>query len=204
MMPDDSPPRLRCRYFAPSDPVDWAETAPVYLRDTVTAQPPRQSTWFKSGWNELELRMLFHAEDTHAWATMTKHDAPLYNEEVVEVFLDPACDLESYFEIEVNPLNAVCDLLLQRTHSGYLKDFGWHCKGLRTAVDKQADFWTVEMSIPFAGLATAPPIAGQTWRANFYRIDRPKDAPDELSAWSPTGVPLFHVQKKFGVLEFVH
>ncbi|MEI8341343.1 MAG: carbohydrate-binding family 9-like protein [Verrucomicrobiota bacterium] len=181
----------------------WEKIRPVDLKETVTAQAPLQATWFKTAWNEVELRVLFHADDTHAWATLTEHDAPLYNEEVVEVFLDPAGDLECYFEIEVNPLNAVCDLVLRRTRSGYLKDFGWHCDGLRISMNKTPEFWSVEMAIPFASLGVGTPAIGEIWRANFYRIDMPENAPRELSAWSPTGRPLFHIQDKFGFLEFV-
>ena len=181
----------------------WSGIAPVFLRDTATGGEPVQPTWFKTAWTDAELRVLFHATDTDAWATHTAHDAPLYEEEVVEIFLDPTGDLESYFEIEVNPLNAVCDLVLRRTRSGWRKDFGWHCEGLKTSVQKSEDAWITEIAIPFASLGSVLPAAGKPWRANFYRIDRPKNSPWELSAWSPTCQPLFHVQEKFGFLEFV-
>ncbi len=105
--------------------------------------------------------MLFHAEDTDAWATHTVHDAPLYEEEVVEIFLDPAGDLESYFKIEVNPLNTVCDLVLRRNRSGWRKDFEWHCEALKTAVSKSDGAWTAEMAIPFASLGPGLPVAGK-------------------------------------------
>lgn len=202
-------PRLECLHghfdaiSANPDAACWHEIAPVFLKESVTGSQPKQATWIKTAWNEHELRVLFHATDTNAWATLTGHDAPLFEEEVVEVFLDPSGDLESYFEIEVNPLNAVCDLVLRRTRSGYRKDFGWHCEGLRTAVCKSESAWTVEMAVPFRNLVPSPPAAGSVWRANFFRIDRPENSEWELSAWSPTGLPLFHVQEKFGHLEFV-
>jgi hypothetical protein len=196
-------PLLKCCYFEKSESDFWTDIAPFHLRETVTAQPPRQATWIKAAWNENELRVLFHAEDADAWATLTEHDAPLYNEEVVEIFLDPAGDLESYFEIEVNPLNAVCDLVLRRNRSGYRKDFGWHCEGLQTTVEKTPGVWSVEMAVPFSSLGAGLPAAVGKWRVNFFRIDRPKNMPRELSAWSPTGCPLFHVPEKFGFLEFV-
>jgi hypothetical protein len=202
-------PRLECKrgnfalVAADINAAHWLEIPPVFLKENVTGAQPRQSTWFKIAWDERELRVLFHATDTHAWATHTAHDAPLYEEEVVEIFLDPVGDLESYFEIEVNPLNAVCDLVLRRSRSGYRKDFSWHCEGLQTAVVKTKDVWITEISIPFASLVPDLPVIGKPWRANFYRIDRPENSPWELSAWSPTGLPLFHVQEKFGWLEFV-
>jgi Carbohydrate family 9 binding domain-like len=201
-------PRLECKHgslaavTAQTNAAHWSGIAPVFLKETVTGSQPNQPTSFKTAWDDGELRVLFHATDDDAWATHTAHDAPLYEEEVVEIFLDPTGDLESYFEIEVNPLNAVCDLVLRRSRSGYRKDFAWHCEGLRTAVRKTENAWSAEISIPFASLAPSLPVIGQPWRANFYRIDRPKNSPWELSAWSPTGLPLFHVQEKFGWLDF--
>ena len=174
----------------------------VCLRDTVSAAPPQQGTSVRAVWDAEELRVLFHAVDTHAWATMTERDAPLYEEEVVEVFLDPVGDLESYFEIEVNPLNAVLDLVLRKNRSGYVKDFAWQCEGLRTAVAKSATGWSVDMAIPFRSLTATPPTAGDCWRVNFCRIDRPPGVPRELSAWSPTGRANFHTPERFGILQF--
>ena len=142
----------------------WRDIAPVYLVETVTGARPAQATWFKTAWTDSELRVLFHAADTDAWATHTAHDAPLYEEEVVEIFLDPVGDLGSYFEIEINPLNAVCDLVLRRVRNGWRKDFGWHCEGLKTAVTKTPDAWTAEVAIPFASLGPglpAPPDAAE-------------------------------------------
>lgn len=191
---------MECLYA--DGPAAWEKVEPVFLRENITGLAPRQRTWFKTTWNENGLFVFFHAEDTEPWATLTEHDAPLYNEEVVEVFLDPAGDLESYFEIEVNPLNTVCDLVLRRTADGYRKDFGWHCKGLRSSAGAGPGFWTVELAIPFSSLGCRPPDAGCAWRVNFFRIDRPKNEPWELSAWSPTGRPLFHEPHRFGALQF--
>ena len=172
------------------------------MRDTITGAVPQQPTRFKLGWTRDELRVLFHCADTHPWATLTERDAPLYEEEVVEVFVDPVGDLASYFEIEVNPLNAVLDLVLRRNRSGYTKDFAWRCDDLRTAARVGDSWWSAEFAIPFRSLVAEPPQPGAQWRANFFRIDRPAETPRELSAWSPTSLGTFHVPEKFGVLEF--
>lgn len=169
----------------------------------VTEDPPKQGTTVLLAWNSAELRVLFEAADREAWATLRERDTPLYTEEVVELFLDPVGDLESYFEIEVNPLNAVLDLVLRKNRSGYLKDFGWDCEGLRTMVQKSDAGWAAELSIPFRSLLAEPPTQGARWRVNFCRIDRPPGTPRELSAWSPTGRPNFHTPERFGELEFV-
>ncbi len=169
---------------------------------TVDGAVPRQATQVAFGWDAVSLRVFFMAEDTHPWATLREHDAPLYKEEVFEVFLDTEGDGLGYFELEVNPNNAVLDGAMRRVRSGYRKDFGWHCTGLETAVRVSPGGWAAELSIPFASVAGAPPLPGQRWRANFTRIDRPPGEPRELSAWSPTGLAQFHVPSRFGVLEF--
>ena len=171
--------------------------------DVVTGAAPRQATHVWCAWDAEELRVLIRAEDTHIHATLTGRDAPLYTEEVVEVFLDPVGDGAAYFEIEVNPLNAVLDLVLRRNRSGYRKDFGWQCENLRTQVRREAAAWTAELAIPFASITAEPPRPGDKWRVNFTRIDRPPEIPRELTAWSPTGLANCHVPDRFGVMEFM-
>lgn len=187
---------------ADADAAPWRDLAALPLVETVTGAAPVQATTLKLGWNADELRLLFQCVDSHAWATLTARDAPLYEEEVVEAFLDPLDDRLSYFEIEVNPLNAVLDLVLRRNRSGYTKDFAWRCEDLRTAVKHARGSWSAELAIPFRSLVAEPPRPGARWGANFHRIDRPAGAPRELSAWSPTRCGTFHVPERFGVVEF--
>ena len=201
-------PHIVCRRAAlPAPDADaqssfWREREPVWLSDVVSGAAPQQSTSVRAVWDADEMRVLFFAEDAHIHATLTARDAPLYTEEVVEVFLDPVGDGECYFEIEVNPLNAVLDLVLRRNRSGYAKDISWNCEGLRTRIRREAAAWSAALSIPFRSLAAAPPEPGEMWRANFLRIDRPPGTPRELSAWSPTGLANFHVPQRFGTIEF--
>ena len=99
-----------------------------------------------------DLRVLFDCVDRDPWATMRARDNRLYEEEVVEVFLDPVGDLECYFEIELNPLNTVLDLVLRKSPSGRRMDLRWQCAGLRTAVQRTLHGWTAELAIPFESL----------------------------------------------------
>jgi hypothetical protein len=188
--------------LAPSHPF-WSALAAAPLLENVTGTKPAQNGEIRGAWDASETRLLFSLEDAHPHATLTTHDAPLYTEEVVEVFLDPVGDLQGYFEIEVNPLNAVLDLLVRRIPSGLRKELRWHCEGLRTHVIRAENGWTAELSLPHASLTPEPPSPGTRWRANFTRIDRPPGTERELTAWSPTGLPLFHVPERFGVLEFL-
>jgi len=172
------------------------------LSENVTGASPRQATKVTLARDSARLRLRFECGDAHPWATITRRDGPLYQEEVVEVFLDPFGDLECYFEIEVNPLNAVLDLMLRRVKRGWRKEFSWNCESLETSTSIAEPCWIADLAIPFAALVPTPPGAGSVWRANFLRIDRPPGSPRELSAWSPTMEKTFHVPSRFGFLEF--
>ena len=204
-------PVLRCARLvlgalsANANASTWRELPGVCFTDAVTGVAPKQGTEVRATWNDNEWRLLFVAEDSDPWATMTERDAPLYEEETVEVFFDPAGDLGSYFEIEVNPLGTVLDLVLRKSRSGCKGDRAWDCDGLRTFVRRHAQGWSAEMAIPFASVTNSPPLIGSRWRANFCRIDRPSrdgSLPRELTAWSPPLRASFHTPERFGVIEF--
>lgn len=178
----------------------WEECSRLALRDTVTGAAPRQGTEVRLAWTGVRLLIQFDCEDAHPWAALTQRDGPLYEEEVVEVFLDPFGDAQCYFEIEINPLNTVCDLMLRRSRTGWRKEFGWHCAGLESSVARTGEGWKAFLSIPLESIA--PAREGHLWRANFLRIDRPEGAPRELTAWSPTGRGTFHVPERFGEIRF--
>jgi hypothetical protein len=187
-----------------ADPLSalWQGCPAHPLRSVLDGAPPRQGTIVKSAWSADEWRILFEVADTDVRATLTERGAPLYEEEVVELFVDPIGDLECYFEIEVNPLNAVLEVVLRRNRSGYTKDFAWRCDDLRTAVRRHEAGWSAELAIPFRNLTAEAPRVGTLWRANFCRIDRPPGVERELTAWSPPGRASFHTPDRFGILEF--
>jgi hypothetical protein len=180
----------------------WSFVRPMQLRENTRGVEPDQSTAFRIGWDAHDLRVLFECQDTHIVATRTNRDEPLYEEEVVEVFLDPVGDGAGYFEFELNPLNAVLDLTLRRTGAGWRKDVRWNCEGLRTAIKRTGAGWNAELAIPLRNISVDPVRPGVTWRANFFRIDRPDSKPRELSAWSPTLHGTFHDPQAFGAIRF--
>jgi hypothetical protein len=180
----------------------WANCARFFLRENLSGRPPQWGTEVRLGWSGDFLHGLYQCQDPNPWATKTTRDDALWEEEVVEIFLDPFGDSLCYFEIEINPLNTVTDLIIRRTWTGLRKDFNWKCEGLVTACGTLAYGWVAAFQIPFASLGDCHPSRSSVWRVNFSRIDRPKDQPLELSAWSPTLVRSFHVPRRFGVLRF--
>ncbi len=202
-------PRAR---FDMDDP--WAtpaECSPVRLRRATDAAAPRLATNVAAWYDDEFLTLLYSATDDHVRATFHKHDDPLYEQDVVEAFLAPD-GLQRYFEIEVSPHGVVFDAEIESpsgTRDGMLTQKAWTCRNLFVALRKMTEssgLMSVDtiMRIPFASLERATPTDGETWRGNFFRIDRHPEHGDEFSAWQPTmKTPAdFHVAAAFGVLRF--
>ena len=145
--------------------------------DQSTAAPTQATV----AWDDRNLYVAFVCTDDHAWGTMHQRDCRLWEQEVVEVFLDPDGDGKNYPELEVSPHNVVVDLLIPAAGGGVGTAIQWDIEGLRTAVVKQAAGWTVEIAIPWASLSEAgtstKPNVGDRWRVGLYRIERPGGVP---------------------------
>jgi len=178
--------------------------------------PSPYETDFRALWSADAIYLRWDARDAHPWHTMTERDQHLWEEEVVEIFLDPGRAGRNYYELEVSPANVVCDVLMIAPSPHKESDLGWNLAGLETAVVPWKDArgatqgWTALARLPFAGLralpsakaATLPPHAGDRWRFNVFRVERPggKEHPEAgavEAAWSPTGEPSFHVPAAF-------
>lgn len=128
-------------------------------------------------WDDTFLYVAFACTDPAPWARHANRDDRLWEEEVVEVFLDPDGDGRNYAELEVSPTNVVVDLLIAAPQAGGPNARQWNTEGLQTAVKTHATGWVAEMAIPWAALAaagvSAAPAAGAEWRVGLYRIKRP-------------------------------
>ncbi len=199
--------RVRRGGFAIEEP--WSVPAGagrLSLRRATDGSAPRLATTVVA-WSDGDcLDVLFQAEDDEVVATHLQHDAPLYDEDVVEVFLAPR-DPRHYFEIEVNPLGTTFDAEIDSPDGVRFSmrvDRSWTCNGLFTAIRRVPRFAETIVRIPFASLGAKMPVPGETWRANFFRIDRSATAGDEFSAWMPTmRTPAdFHLVAAFGEIVF--
>ena len=184
----------------------------------VTWGPEAIATSFRALWTADGLALRYDVTDPSPWHTLTRRDERLWNEEVVELFLDVGATGRSYAEIEWNPVNAVVDLWVDRPENRYDKE--WDAAGLESRVHPRKDSagrtsgWTVTSILPWRALAAKappgtalPPVPGDRWRFNVFRIERPggpkepeKDA--QLLAWSPTGHRSFHVPLAFREMVF--
>jgi hypothetical protein len=162
--------------------------------------PPRLRTSVRVGTRDGDLLVRFDGRDRGAVATLRERDGPLWKEDVFEVFLSPQAIPTLYYEFEVNPLGALFDARVESPEGRretMRVEVAWNCPGLSARVERRTDRWSAVLRIPLRPLAEH---AVDSWRANFFRIDR--GSPDEYSAWSPTGAdpPDFHRPAKFGWL----
>ena len=173
--------------------------------------------WAKLLWDDTYLYVLMHARDPDVWATIRERDGALWDEEVLELYLDPSGDGRDYLELQLNPLGTVFDAVFPEPNQRDLASArAVDVEGMVTAVhvsgtvDDRTDAdrsWSAEARIPFASLPgweTFEPGDDATVRLNFYRYDRPADADGPAtSAWSPVGPGSFHRPDRFGLGTFV-
>jgi hypothetical protein len=176
--------------------------------DAVTGNPASFDTTVQATWDEEYLYIRFMCEDRDIVATMVNRDDPLYEEEVVEVFIAPE-NLSQYYEFNLSPRNVVFDSLISHDGKQHHGDPSWDCSGLIHRVIRKENngggefgSWEGLLAIPFSCLGVKPE-RDMVLRANFFRIKR---APhDEYMAWSPTmrNPANFHVPQAFGELKLV-
>jgi hypothetical protein len=203
----------------PRAPFDMEEpwTAPavcssVSFVSAMDAAAPRLETSLHAWFDEQCLSLLFRSVDDHRLATHLEHDAPLYEEDVLEAFLAPR-ELTDYFEFEVNPLGTLFDARITSPdgmRATMHVDRDWRCDGLIAAIRSVASatdgrsIVDTFLRIPFHSLGQPTPRDGEQWRGNFFRVDRHPEEGDAYDAWQPTmRKPAdFHVPAAFGILEF--
>jgi len=193
----------------------WSEAAAVEWG------PAKHVTRFRALWTHAGLYLRFDATDPDPWHTMTRRNDHLWEEEVVEIFVDPGREGRDYYELEISPANVVCEVRMIAPSPNKKQDFDWRLAGLQTRAEIHRDAtgrttgWTATALLPWTGLeplpsaaqVLVPPAPGARWRFNLFRIERPGGpaAPDKdvvAVAWSPTGEPSFHVPRAFRDLVF--
>lgn len=154
---------------------------------------PTYRTRAKMLWDDQYFYVAAEIEEPHLWATYTQRDAVIYHENDFEVFIDPDGDTHQYYELEINALGTVWDLLLIKPYrDGAPAIDAWDITGLKKGIKLNGTLnnpsdrdkgWTVELAMPWNILNEAAPNgkkpeAGDTWRVNFSRVNWQTEATD--------------------------
>jgi hypothetical protein len=198
------------------DDAAWAGASPAvtlqFLWDSQTGA--KQETRARVVWDAQALYVGFDADDADINARFEQRDDPTYQDDAVEIFINPDPKQEAlYYGFEMNARGVLYDYLNYNSRTLFKR---WDSTGVkitasirgtlnnRTDTDKG---WSLEAAIPWANfeeLSRRPPVAGTVWKANFNRWDGVAPA-RRMSIWSDpeytTSWP--HVPSRFGELLFV-
>lgn len=211
----------------------WSQAGKMVFGDIVSGQVRggNTPTVAKLLWDDQNLYIYAFFPESNIWASVTKHDTPVFQDNAFEVFFNPDATTFNYFEFQINALSTVWDLFLPRPYrSGGAGLSSWDIKGLQKAVhiagtlnnpsDKDTG-WGVELAIPFSSLnvRNTANIPGAIWRMNLSRVQwetevvngtyqRKKDPatgwfyPEKYAVWSPVGIVDLHYPERWGYVIF--
>lgn len=190
---------------------------------------PRFRTRAKMLWDDDYFYIAAEMEEPHVWGTLTERDCVIFQDNDFEVFIDPDGDNHLYYELEINALNTVWDLLLAKPYrDGGPPINGWDIARLKTAVQIKGTLndptdtdtgWTLEIALPWKALKecaighATPPAHGDRWRVNFSRVEwqheivegayrKVADTREDNWVWSPQGVVDMHRPEEWGYVQF--
>ena len=122
---------------------------------------------------------------------ITSRDGSVWQDDCIELFLDTSHDHESFYQLITNAIGTRFDA---RTGSNTW-DGDWEAAG-----SIGPDSWSIELRVPFATLAVAPPAVGALWGMNLCR-ERLATGDRELHNWADVEGN-FHRPWLFGHLYF--
>lgn len=189
---------------------------------------PRFRTRVKMMWDDANFYVAAEMVEPHVWGTLMERDSVIFHDNDFEVFLNPSRDSRNYYELEVNALNTVWDLLLRRPYrEGGRADNSFTIAGLRTAVKVHGTIndpsdtdagWDVEIEMPWAAFtahtsAPGTPKDGEVWRVNFSRVEwetliehgtyrKVEGKREDNWVWSPMGLIDMHLPDRWGTVVF--
>jgi len=145
---------------------------------------PKHRTRTKMLWDDDYFYVASQLDDPHVWGTIAERNAVIFNDNDFEVFIDPDGDSHSYYEFEMNALNTVWNLLMNKPYknggNAVIREMpgqksGVYVKGTLNNPGDTDAYWTVEIAFPWKGMAEhadcpCPPLDGNQWRVGFSRV----------------------------------
>ena len=169
----------------------WSE-AFVDIEGDVRPRPPFR-TRLKMAWDDQYFYVAADMEEPDVWATLTERDSVIFHDNDFEIFIDPDGDAHAYYELEVNALGTLWDLLLLKPYrDGGPAITAWDVSGIKVGVDVRGTInrpgdrdegWSAEIAMPWKILREAAPghrapKGGERWRINFSRVEWQTDVVD--------------------------
>ena len=137
---------------------------------------PRFRTRAKMLWDDEFFYVAAELDEPHVWATLTQHDAVIFQDNDFEVFLNPDGNNHNYAELEMNALNTTWDLRLRKPYrDGGKAEDRWDIPGLKTAVHVNGTVNVNRVPRPAADDSSTVPCSDST---RFLTTSKPTPRPE--------------------------
>ncbi|MGI9543445.1 MAG: carbohydrate-binding family 9-like protein [Cyclobacteriaceae bacterium] len=206
------------------DEAIWSKTEARTLEYFYRVEAPsdQQQTTFRMLWDNENMYVFFHCEDSYITARETKRDGSPYFDDCAEIFLIPAPDsLDTHFGFELNLFKASNDFIY---FNDYYKEQDAVFRAFNPDFEAEVTFdgtinnnsdvdkgWTMELAIPlstFGALGSIEPVEeGNRWA--FLAVRQDRNDPDGDRRSTSTLFPIYDIAKnvhqvnRFGLMEFV-
>nr|CCA19141.1 conserved hypothetical protein [Albugo laibachii Nc14] len=158
-------------------------------------------TRFKMMYDDQFLYIGAELEESKLWGTYTIQNSRMYDENDFEVFLNPDGTRHNYYELEMNCLNTIWELVLHKPYKdGHALTNPYNLHSTKSAVHLQGDVnapgsecskWSIEVRYALDELVQFDTIrnrlmrAGDVWRVNYSRVQY------ELETVNDNGIPRY-------------
>jgi len=150
----------------------WQEGQQHSLRYSLSNQAPTVETWFKVRWDNEACYFGFYCEQPDMAAIKAKvahHDGNVWDDDCVELFLDPSGNGESFYQFVINSRGTIFDAHL----AGVGNDNFWDGVNIQAAGYSGPDYWSVEFRLPWANILgfadIGQRVSADSWRMNVAR-----------------------------------
>jgi hypothetical protein len=194
----------------------WESASPAVSLQFLWEQQTgaKQQTAARLLWDDQYLYVSYDCEDADITAQFLESDDPTYQDDAVEIFINPKpTQTGVYFGLEMNARAVLYDYLMYDAPRYIFKRFNMQgvkvasfLRGTLNASGDEDKGWSLEVAIPWVNFEefSKRPEAGAVWKANLNRWDGVQPN-RRMSIWSD---PLQqraqpHVPARFGDLVFV-
>jgi hypothetical protein len=196
------------------DEAAWTKATPLpFVFPWAEQGGAKQATTARLVWDDRALYVAYDCDDADVVAHHGRQDDPTYEDDAVEIFINPDPRQSFYVGLEMNARATMYDYFFAFPRALIKR---WDLTGAQLATSVRGTLnqtgdkdkgWSLEVAIPWSNLGdltkSTPPAPGTVWTANLNRWDG--TAPKRrLSQWSDSGLPTPnpHKPERFGELVF--
>lgn len=188
-------PQLRPPYFNKSIKLDGKLDDPVWnnvekigmvtLNGAQTSEKTETQIWYNDKGMYLGIKC-FDDKASKNKCESLKHDAAVWNDPSIELFVDPNLTRNYYYHMAFNQIGAKAD--------AYCGDMSWNPQwSVAVSTDPKGEYWCAEVFLPFGEMGINR-ATGDWWGLNVCRNNKNRN---EYDCWSPTYAG-YHTPERFG------